>query len=136
MTASARKPISDLPKVVEITEITDAGEFGGASCPHCGADGRYITWFLTEDGQRRGAMRGCFALFPKSRYADRVERILQKERESAKTGRNLASWDREVLEAIRAFTRAEQTAEQTDAVIRSADNAKRLWIGKRYGGRR
>ena len=29
------------------------------SCPHCGANGRYVQHFITAQGERKAAMRGC-----------------------------------------------------------------------------
>lgn len=128
------KPIADYPRVVEVEGITDAGEGGGTSCPHCGAEGRYITWFITEDGVRRGAMAGCFKLFPKSRYAAIVATILEKERDYARAGRQLASWDRAILDAIRRLP--ELGAARVDAIIATEDGRRRAYISSRYGGRR
>lgn len=118
-------PVSSFPRIVEILSYEDAGALG-TCCPHCGADGRYVVWFRTEDGARRGAMRGCFKLFPKSRYATRVERILEKERDARALGRNLASWDRDVLDAIRRLPELGEA--EVDRIIARADMAKRNWM--------
>lgn len=55
---------ANLPTVTEILAFVDY-DTGGASCPHCGAIGRYVYRFLCADGQEYGAMRGCFGKFPK-----------------------------------------------------------------------
>jgi hypothetical protein len=123
-------PINSYPKVVEVEQIEDRGPESGACCPHCGADGRYITWFITEDGARHGAMAGCFKLFPKSRYAARVAGILEKERNR----RKLASWDQKVLEAIRALP--DLGTAGVDRVIAEQDGIRRTWLTAHYGGRR
>jgi hypothetical protein len=125
--------VSDFPKVVEIESVTDAGDFGSDSCPHCGAPCRYVTHFYCEDGSYRGAARVCFSLFPKSKYAARVEKILIKERDGKRTGRKIASWDREVIGAIRLMTTLGAPA--VDEIIRQADLAKHNYIASRYGRR-
>ena|ERR1035437_124494 len=125
--------VSDFPKVVEIESVTDAGDFGSASCPHCGAPCRYITYFYTEDGGYHGAARVCFSLFPKSKYAARVETILLKERSAKRLGRKMASWDREVIGAIRLIKTLGAPA--VDEIIRQADLAKHNYIAARYGRR-
>jgi len=116
--------IGSYPKVVEVERIEDTGPDSGASCPHCGADGRYITWFRTEDGVLRGAMRGCYSLFPQSKYAARTAAILSKER----NGHKLASWDRAILDAIRALPTDGEA--KVDALIREADLARHNWMAR------
>src|SRR5690349_17478487 len=94
---------ANLPEVVEIITIDDAGEGGAASCPHCGAIGRYVYHFTASDGQHYAAMRGCFSHFPKSRFAGRMAELLRKEIDAKKRGRQLASWDIEIMGAIRDY---------------------------------
>ena len=72
-------------------------------CPHCGARGKYIYEFITEDGKRGGAMSGCIKLFPQSRFFADSMRIAKKERDYAKKGWNIPSWDREIKQAINDF---------------------------------
>lgn len=119
---------ADLPHVVEIISLEDAGEGGAASCPHCGAIGRYIYRFIASDGQEYGAMKGCFKHFPKSRYFERMSEILKKEKDAAKRGRHIASWDTDVLDAIRAYADGKKDADQVDEIIRNADRAKRAYM--------
>lgn len=126
--------VASFPRVVEIERIEDTGPDSGAHCPHCGAEGRYITWFITEGGAYHGAMRGCFSLFPKSRYASRVEFILTKERSAQRKGWKLASWDQKVLDAIRQLATLGEA--EVDRIIRDADLAKHNYVAARYGGRR
>jgi len=125
---------ADLPEVVEILHLEDAGEGGAGTCPHCGAIGRYIYWFETVGGEMHGAMKGCFKHFPKSRYFERMAAILSKEKDFAKKGWKLAGWDQDVLNAIRAYSNNTMTQEQVDDVIRNADRAKNAYM-KRKGYR-
>lgn len=126
--------VTSFPKVVEVETITDYGPDSGMTCPHCGAQGRYVTYFRTEGGTRIGAMRGCFSLFPKSKYAARTERILIKQRDAAKAGRNSASWDVRALDAIRRLPELGEVA--VDQILRECDAAKNAYIAKRYGSHR
>ncbi len=119
---------TDLPHVVEIISLDDAGEGGAASCPHCGALGRYVYWFQASDGQTYGAMKGCFRHFPKSRYFERMSEILKKEKDAVKKGRKLASWDVEVLEAIRDYGHGTKSVDEVDLIISNADRAKRAYM--------
>ena len=78
-----------LPRVIEVLEVIDCGPGPSASCPHCGADGRYITRFRCDDGTTRGAMSGCFKLFlPR----ERLRRVGQRA-EPLRAARRVAGRD-------------------------------------------
>lgn len=128
MTAS---PYAVLPTVVEIIALEDAGEGGAGICPHCGAIGRYIYRFRCSDGEVYGAMRGCFAHFPKSKYFQRLAEILKKQQDAQKKERQIASWDRDVMKAIYKYTEGVLTESEVDAVIRNADRAKHAYMVRR-----
>lgn len=127
MSAPIPNIYSDLPEVVEIKQLYDAGEGGAGTCPHCGAIGRYIYYFLASDGEMYGAMRGCFQRFPKSKYFQRLAEILRKQEQAKRKGRTIASWDQLVLDAIYSLTAGKRTTEAVDEIIRQADNAKRAY---------
>lgn len=126
---------TDLPQVLYIEHLEDAGEGGAAACPHCGALGRYTYYFTCADGTRRGAMKGCFSHFPKHPFAERYAQILEKQKANAKKGWNMASWDKSVIDAIEQFGRGEITEWQAKDIIREADSNKKSWM-KRKGFRR
>lgn len=126
---------SDLPQVLYIEYLEDAGEDGAASCPHCGALGRYTYFFVCTDGSQRDAMKGCFSHFPKHPFAERHAQILEKQKANAKKGWSMASWDKKVMDAIEQFGRGEITEWQAKDVIRQADSDKKSWM-KRKGFRR
>lgn len=107
----------DLPKVVRITSVTDAGEFGAAQCPHCGADGRYIVNFDCEDGTSRAAMRGCFSKFKKHSFVKVYEKITDKRADYEKRGWKLSSWDVSILDAIDGFVYGRITEKDAQAII-------------------
>lgn len=119
---------ADLPEVLFVLDLHDSGEFGNASCPHCGAEGRYVYTFACADGTTRGAMAGCFKKFRKHRYAKRMERILTKALAAHKQGRKLASWDTDVEAAIRDFHQGVKTEAEADAIIRRADLRKQDYM--------
>lgn len=126
-----------LPRVIEVLEVIDCGPGPSVSCPHCGADGRYITRFRCDDGTTRGAMSGCFKLFPAHRFCLRVDEIKRREIEAERQGRRLASWDQAILDAIRAFASGERSEAEVDRVIKIEDARKKSWCKSRArGGRR
>lgn len=118
-TASKKAPVlgkdTPFPKVIQFLGITDGGPCDDgptAMCPHCGADGRYIHWFVTDDGHTRGAMAGCVKLFPVSPIAAAHQKLVEKEADLMKRfGRDahLNSWDTKKMQTIEAFYAGEIT---------------------------
>jgi hypothetical protein len=128
-------PYSDLPKIVLVESIDDAGEFGAANCPHCGAPGRYIVSFLCDDGTRRSAMRGCFKHFRRHRFANVALDAMTKETEYKRKGWKLPTWDQQKLDAIRAFAAQEISEWEADRRINLAEAAARSYRKRKYGHR-
>jgi hypothetical protein len=90
--------MQSLPRIVRFLETSDSP---GASCPHCGAEGRFVLRFVVEDGRTLGAMRGCVQLFPVSRIAREELRLREKLAGYLKKGWNgLNRRDTEALAAI------------------------------------
>ena len=102
-----------------------------AQCPHCGAEGRYIYWGVTESGALIGAMAGCLQLYPHSPFVKVYQRIADKERDHARKGWKLASWDIAVKDAIERAAKGEITVEQAWTAVTEANEAKAAWMRKR-----
>lgn len=107
ITASAK-----LPEILAVTGERDYGPSGfdgdgSTNCPHCGSRGRYVVTFICADGSRRGAMRGCFKLFPIARDAARTAALIQKAfdrvAEATVLKRKPAAWWLAMVEATEAF---------------------------------
>jgi len=137
MTATKVNIYANLPKIVYMLSVDDCGplEDGGGNCPHCGAQGRYIYNFITEDGERHGAMKGCLSKFPMHPFAKLHAAILEKERDYSSKGWKLPRWDLQTLEAIEKFGRSEISESQAQMIINSATVAKRAYM-KQKGYRR
>jgi hypothetical protein len=116
-----------LPKIAYYESIQDYGEYGAAHCPHCGAKGRYVHLFVTVDGQRLGAMSGCVKKYPAHRFALEHERILDKKVK----GKNLTSWDEEILQAIEAFARGDIDERVADSRIKLEKRKRQQWMKRR-----
>jgi hypothetical protein len=125
-----------LPMIMRYLGTSDAGEFGAAKCPHCGADGRYIRSFITADGKRRGAMAGCIKLFPVHPFAEAGMRVAEKIRDAEANGRKPASWDLAIEAALEAYFDQDLTETECESAIRNAEWNKRQWMDRRTGGRR
>lgn len=126
---------SDLPRIVAVLDVQDYGEGAAASCPHCGAEGRYIYTFQCEDGTTRGAMRGCFARFPQHPFAKRHAALIQKEKDYTEKGWTLASWDQDILAAIHDFASGTITEQQAQDRIRAAERRAADYRERKFGRR-
>ena len=124
-----------LPKIVKFTGMTDAGEYGNATCPHCGAKGRYIYHFTCADDSERGAMAGCLKRFPMHAFAAKHQAILARENEYRAKGWSLPSWDVEILHAIEKFAAGEVTEFAATAIIKRAEIRRRNTLEQKYGRR-
>jgi hypothetical protein len=68
-------------KIARLDMVVDATGGGEpTNCPHCGALGRYIYYFTLENGEKAGAMKGCYKAWPKSsRFAYDYAKIREKK---------------------------------------------------------
>lgn len=108
-----------LPKIVRFLETLDCP---GASCPHCGATGRFILRFMVADGRQLGAMRGCVQLFPVSPIAREEKRLADKAKKYYEQGWKLNQADTRAVEAIESFYAGLCTEDQA---LREVKLAKR-----------
>lgn len=120
--------ISTLPRILAFDGVTDAGEYGATTCPHCDAKGRYIYWFITEAGERKGAMAGCIKLYPTSPLADAHKSVLDKVR----SDKALNGWDTKILEAIEATAAGTITIDQAEAAVKAQQISRAAWVAKKY----
>jgi hypothetical protein len=130
------KTTEALPKIIAIVGIEDHGPCDPeptASCPHCGADGRYIYHFICEDGSHRGAMAGCLKLFPKHQFAEKVQGVFKKSLEARKSGRRLASWDEDVLKATEMLESGAIQQREWEARLSGAFYRRAAYLKNRYG---
>lgn len=125
-------------RVVAVVGFTDAGEYGNASCPHCGALGRYVLHFVCDDGKTRGAMRGCFRLFRKAHgpVARLTEQAFDKAADAKSKGTRIASWWAEILDATADLAAERITRERHAEIVLAADGRRRAWLNRNGYARR
>lgn len=129
--AKVTKASSKLPKIIYFLDTLDSGAFGEATCPHCGALGRYVYRFVCEDGETRGAMAGCVKLYPMHRFAKLGMQIMDRQREYATKGWLLASWDCEILDAIHDYAIGKIPEAAADELIFKAQTRRDNWRAKK-----
>ena len=123
-------PVSTFPRIVSFLGTDDCGP--GATCPHCGATGRWVVRFVVEDGRRLAAMRGCVKLFPASSLANEGLRLRDKAARYKKEGWTLNQADTRALEQIEALENG--TGDERTAM--SAVKSAKAQNTARYRGRR
>ena len=122
-----------LPKLVNITNIEDYGEYGAANCPHCGAKGRYIHVARTTTGETVKAMAGCIKLYPTHKlFFKETQRIQKKELEYKEKGWNLPALDQAVLDIIDRFLSKELTEKQATSMVNLKIKMRNNRINKKY----
>jgi hypothetical protein len=104
-----------------------------SNCPHCGAEGKYVIYYLALDGSTYGTMAGCFKLAKKVEpgLAKVLETALSKEREANRTGRRLASWFQNMLNAVDQFQQDGDLATLKE-VVRKNETARRQWLYQKF----
>jgi hypothetical protein len=120
-----------LPRIVRFLGID---ECEGSSCPHCGAEGKYIIRFQCDDGIRRGAMRGCVKLFPVSQIANEEMRLREKLNGYIKAygeTAHLNANDTRALDAIEAFYAGQLEERFALAAVNQAKQANQAKYRKR-----
>lgn len=120
-----------LPKIVAYISREDSGEFGNATCPHCGADGRYVWTFRCDDGTTRGAMAGCIKLFKVSPVAEEHGRLIERQQQRAEKGQELASWDKAKLAAIDELLAGNASEADVLSTIRNENARRAAWMDRR-----
>ena len=124
-----------LPRIITVLGFTDHGPSdgeGSTSCPHCGCSGRYVWSFLCEDGNRYGAMRGCFKLFPKHQFADTVKAIYEKVKEYQKKDWKIASWDENILNACHDLAEKKIDLSTYENIVRSNLSSRDIYLKSKY----
>lgn len=91
------------PSIIAVLACDDYGpceEGPTASCPHCGAAGRYVYTCLMSDGTRKGMMKGCLGTFAKDACAKQCESAVGKKALESSGKGYLSKWDKQVLWAL------------------------------------
>lgn len=86
--------VIDPSKPYQFIAVDDTG--GGACCPHCGAEGRYI-YIWAEFGKTHAAMAGCFKMLTGKLDKGDIENFMQGMAERQAKNKPLNGWQKTVL---------------------------------------
>lgn len=129
--------IAALPKIIRVLDTHDAGEYGAATCPHCGAKCRYYKTFeaIDADGAivKLAAAAGCIQLFPTSKLAVTHMKLLDKQRDYAKQGWTLNKSDARCLAIIEAVAKGEIDEQDALAQVGTIKAEMAAWRKSRKG---
>lgn len=117
-----------LPRIISLTEVTSAAEFGDVNCPHCGAKGKHIYHFIVEGGERLGAMAGCIKKFPQHEFVAIHMSIMQK-------GGELSKWDAKIMDAIGGFANGTMDESLARRIVSNTQKDRADFMRRRYSRR-
>jgi len=108
-------------------EIKDCGH---TSCPHCGAEGRYIyTWEM--DGKVCSAMAGCYkALTGKLEKGEDV-RYFELLAEKQAKNKPLNGWDKNIMRLQGFLAEGKYSAEWVNAKIAQVLSERKMFLAKK-----
>lgn len=141
-----RDPRPITSPVMVLTGYHDCGpcEPGAPSafCPHCGSGGRYVVSFICENGEHRGAMRGCIKAFRMTRLAaqqlDSLKRFEKDTEDHARGVRKWppASWDVAIWDATQDLSANRIEAGEAVGRIQGALDTRAAFLKRKMRGRR
>ena len=107
--------------------ITD---YGATSCPHCGAEGRYIyTWEV--DGKTASAMAGCYkALTGKLEKGEDI-RYFELLAEKQAKNKPLNGWDKNILRLQGYLTEGKYSPEWINQKIYEVLSERKKFLAKK-----
>lgn len=110
--------------------IQDGGT--GASCPHCGAEGRWIyTW--EQDGVTRSAMAGCYKALTGQLSKGDDTRYFELLAEKQAKGKPLNGWDTNVLRLQKFMQDGKYAKDWCEMKIREVLRQRKQYLAtKRY----
>ena len=99
-------------------------------CPHCGARGKKIYWFVTEEGQTGGAMSGCIKLFPVGEYFNAYQKAVDNMIRFEKNGWNPSRFDLDTTNGIDLYFDGKLSKERLDSGLRDIYNERQAYLEK------
>lgn len=81
-------------------EFIGIKDYGATSCPHCGAEGRYI-YHWKENGKIRAAMAGCYKALTGKLDKGEDARYFELLSEKQAKGKALNGWDVNIMRLLK-----------------------------------
>ena len=108
-------------------EIKDCGS---TSCPHCGAEGRYIyTW--EQDGVVKSAMAGCYKALTGKLEKGEDTRYFELLAEKQAKNKPLNGWDKNILRLQGFLAEGKYTSDWVNAKIAEVLRERKMFLAKK-----
>lgn len=105
-------------------------DYGSTSCPHCGAEGRYIyTW--EEDGVIRSAMAGCYKMLTGKVNKGEKEKYMELLFEKQAKGKTLNSWDKSIIRLLSYITENKYPESWCNQKIDQVLSERKIYLSKK-----
>jgi hypothetical protein len=103
---------------------------GSTSCPHCGAEGRYIyTW--EQDGTVKSAMAGCYKALTGMVSKDEETRYFELLAEKQAKNKPLNSWDKNILRLQGFLNEGKYSADWINSKITEVLRERKMFLAKK-----
>jgi hypothetical protein len=113
----------------EFLGIQDGGEH--ASCPHCGAEGRWIYHWL-EYGETRAAMAGCYEMATGKIKKGDLEKVHVLIAQKLSKKKPLNGWERGILRLEQFKADAKYPPEWCDQKINEILSQRKIYLAKKW----
>ncbi len=110
-------------------QFLGASDCGECSCPHCGAEGRYIyTW--AEFGVLKSAMAGCYKHLTRNINRSAFDKFVEGISEREAKGKPLNGWQKTVKRMQEFKREGKYSAEWCDQKINEAFGDYKRFLSK------
>lgn len=116
----------DPNKPFQFLGVEDCGE---ASCPHCGADGRYI-YHWSEYGQVKAAMAGCYQTLTGKVEKGDYEKVMESIAKKQSRNKSLNGWERTILRMQQFKMEGKYSIDWCESKITEALSIRKSFISK------
>ena len=110
-------------------EFLGVKDCGHATCPHCGAEGRYIyTW--SENGVVRSAMAGCYKALTGKLEKGEDARYFELLAEKQAKGKALNGWDKAIIRLNSYLSEGKYSKNWIDQKINDVLRERKMYLAK------
>lgn len=103
---------------------------GNASCPHCGAEGRYI-YKWEENGKTKSAMAGCYKALTGKLEKGEDTRYFEILAEKQTKGKELNGWDKNIIRLQGYLAENKYSKEWVEMKIREVLSNRKQYLAKK-----
>ena len=103
---------------------------GTASCPHCGAEGRYI-YQWEENGVARSAMAGCYKMLTGKLSKEEDVRYFEILAEKQSKGKELNGWDKNIIRLQGYLSENKYSKEWVEMKIKEVLSQRKQYLSKK-----